>query len=518
MTKENPKVQILLDEARQLELDEKPDNAIEKYTKVLVINSNCIQALDALGLIYELREKFEQAIAYRKRVIELKPQSNLAYAKLARVMMKFKKIEKAIVLYNKAISLKSKKKLLPWVYKGLGDALCQKGNIDQAITVYKKAIKLYPEISVIYLGIGMALFKQKNWQETIEYFKKALNKNPSRKIIYKIVNKIGNLNDEDLFKLLDSAIDFSLNKVNFKSEEVHLSCATTIDTDQEDNFRLDEKIYINPETKVFSINNLDSSLTTENLFFVSQHGAPPYNNYYHWMFQIIPQIHLWRCSIVNNNSINKIVFPFRLDSSFQKETLEILGVSECQIIELADRASLQTHNSLSFASSLKGHPRKWVGELLRREFLSNNFDTSINSKRIYICRNKASYRQIVNQNECDNFLQAIGFKSVCLESLSVREQATLFSQADVVLSPHGAGLSNIVFCKPNTKVIEIFPKSVTPTMYRKISSYCNLKYYYLLCKDIDNCYSKNNPHLSHLKDIIINLNHLSKLINLANIY
>jgi len=43
-----------------------------------------------------------------------------------------------------------------------------------------------------------------------------------------------------------------------------------------------------------------------------------------------------------------------------------------------------------------------------------------------------------------------------LGTMSVLEQIELFSNADVVIGTHGAGLANILFCKPNTKVIEIF--------------------------------------------------------------
>ena len=52
-------------------------------------------------------------------------------------------------------------------------------------------------------------------------------------------------------------------------------------------------------------------------------------------------------------------------------------------------------------------------------------------------------------------------------------------------------------------------------MYRKIASYYDLDYYYILCEDIDNSHSQEAPHL---KDLIVNLNHLSELMNLANIH
>jgi capsular polysaccharide biosynthesis protein len=37
------------------------------------------------------------------------------------------------------------------------------------------------------------------------------------------------------------------------------------------------------------------------------------------------------------------------------------------------------------------------------------------------------------------------------------DQILLFQSAEFVISPHGAGLSNLLFCEPGTKVIELMP-------------------------------------------------------------
>lgn len=42
-----------------------------------------------------------------------------------------------------------------------------------------------------------------------------------------------------------------------------------------------------------------------------------------------------------------------------------------------------------------------------------------------------------------------------LETLSVQEQHSLFYNATVIVALHGAGLANILFSEPGTKVIEI---------------------------------------------------------------
>ena len=46
---------------------------------------------------------------------------------------------------------------------------------------------------------------------------------------------------------------------------------------------------------------------------------------------------------------------------------------------------------------------------------------------------------------------------VTLEGLSLSEQARLFRTADVIVAQHGAALANIVFCTPETRIVEIDP-------------------------------------------------------------
>ncbi|HBW56875.1 MAG TPA: hypothetical protein DEF27_03370, partial [Oscillatoriales bacterium UBA8482] len=48
-----------------------------------------------------------------------------------------------------------------------------------------------------------------------------------------------------------------------------------------------------------------------------------------------------------------------------------------------------------------------------------------------------------------------GVVPVELETLSVAEQARLFAHAKVIIAPHGAGLTNLMFCSPETIVIEL---------------------------------------------------------------
>ena len=139
-----------------------------------------------------------------------------------------------------------------------------------------------------------------------------------------------------------------------------------------------------------------------------------------------------------------------------------------------------------------------------------------NPERIYISRKDSQWGQIVNETEVIDFLSKFGFINVVLSFMSVSEQIALFSNAKVVIGPHGAGLTNIVFCQPKTKIIELFGENSVREHFYSISNVCHLEYYYLIGDR-----SKEDLFIEGVgprENMIINLNSLSELMKLAGIY
>ena len=88
-------------------------------------------------------------------------------------------------------------------------------------------------------------------------------------------------------------------------------------------------------------------------------------------------------------------------------------------------------------------------------------------EKIYVSRAGARRRRVVGEEALRAELEARGFVTVRLEERSWAEQIALFRAAREVVAPHGAGLANLVFCAPGTRVVELFARDyVNPCYWR----------------------------------------------------
>ena len=160
----------------------------------------------------------------------------------------------------------------------------------------------------------------------------------------------------------------------------------------------------------------------------------------------------------------------------------------------------------------------------------NNLRTSNDDKgeKIYLSRQKSSYRNLINENDIIELVKKDGFKIYDLNNIDIHKQIKLFSNAKVIISPTGSSLANLVFCSPKTKIIEISPKydnqfdSIFMNRYSGIASQLNLDYHRIYAdpinvkitkKDINQVLSKEVLSKSnYYKDILIHLNDFKKIL------
>jgi len=187
-------------------------------------------------------------------------------------------------------------------------------------------------------------------------------------------------------------------------------------------------------------------------------SSPGQENWYHWLFQVLPRI---KILVESGVEFDKIYID-NLKYSWQRESLAVvmknLGLSEdCLFLTVGDsivQASSLIVPSVAFIPSKWPVFPRWLKSFLRNTFLVTQ-ESANRPERIYISRSKASVRRIANEEAFVEILKQQGFVVVTLEDLSVHEQADLFHQAKIVIGPHGSGFANLIFSNPETCVIEI---------------------------------------------------------------
>jgi len=93
-------------------------------------------------------------------------------------------------------------------------------------------------------------------------------------------------------------------------------------------------------------------------------------------------------------------------------------------------------------------------EFVRRLFLPEEPLPGTAHRRLYLSRRDASFRRVLNEDELMPLLREYGFEEVIMSSLTVAEQARLFSEAEVVMGPNGSAFANLIFAHPSCLAIE----------------------------------------------------------------
>ncbi|MEN7549779.1 glycosyltransferase family 61 protein [Rapidithrix thailandica] len=178
-------------------------------------------------------------------------------------------------------------------------------------------------------------------------------------------------------------------------------------------------------------------------------------NYYHWLLQIIPKLHLLKAAGKDINSFDHILLH-RHDLPFIDFLLKYFEVDQHKLVNLLEHRHIQADELVVTSPLWK--PEPWAVDFLRSSFLKKN-NRKTPARKLFISRKMAKHRKILNEEEVQKVLDKYGFEPICLEEFSLLEQVELMASAQYVLGPHGAGFSNIVFCPKNATIIEIRAKN-----------------------------------------------------------
>lgn len=192
-------------------------------------------------------------------------------------------------------------------------------------------------------------------------------------------------------------------------------------------------------------------------------------NYFHWNLEILPMLKAVKLyEEIYHEEVTLLVEHFAKPWVYQ--SLGAFGMKNIRPIQ---------HMNYSIDRLIVPPPGRRDGYTLLPsiDFLQTNNVYPRSVKMIYISRSDATKRQITNESEVISFLSERGFSPVVLSGMSWQDQVSLFKGANIVIGPHGAGLTNIAYCKPGTKVIEIAtPEYFNPCFYTlAAAAYCDYR-------------------------------------------
>lgn len=238
------------------------------------------------------------------------------------------------------------------------------------------------------------------------------------------------------------------------------------------------------------------------------------NNYFHFTLDLLPKIgNILSLGYTLNEFDNIIINDNKGDYCYQ--LLQILEIPKSKIIKINPEDHWEIEFGIVPYFDKHGYNGFWqIKQKILAYYKKSYTVETFQKKKIFVVRKKDAGRSFKNEDEIfEDVLSPLGYSKVYPENLSILEQIDLFYNASEVVLGHGAGMTNIVYCQPKTKIIEIHDRTVRfNSDYYPYIVYNQLRYGYLLCDNVDNGYK----NMYNFKDLIINKDALVKLLRIIN--
>lgn len=205
-----------------------------------------------------------------------------------------------------------------------------------------------------------------------------------------------------------------------------------------------------------------------NKFIVAYYPSPIYveepcvlvgsdENYSHWLFRSLLKVWL----VEEDPRLRG--YPWLVGENlrpFQKESLDLLGVQSRRLVAVPRNVVIRCRQ-LFVPTQMRGNQGfRTAVTWLQGRFQSFMAKAGEAIDLLYISRKDAAHRFLVNEDELFASLAVLGFQRIEPGKMTVQEQILAFSRAKVIVAPHGASLTNIIFSHPGLHVVEISSSNI----------------------------------------------------------
>jgi len=191
-------------------------------------------------------------------------------------------------------------------------------------------------------------------------------------------------------------------------------------------------------------------------------------NYFHFIIDILPKLEAITHYQTETGEFPVILIP----ANPPRFVLDIFDYLDVHYITVDGPANIRVERLVIPSSHRQnGFPHPGAIEYLR-DLVGVYGDPK---EKIYVSRELARSRRVSNETKVMEALTKMGFYKVCAESFPWRRQLDMFSNANVIAGPHGAGLVNMVFGN-NPIVLELVTPEYTNPCCWLIGEAMGIKY------------------------------------------
>ncbi|MFC4541758.1 glycosyltransferase family 61 protein [Halosolutus amylolyticus] len=209
--------------------------------------------------------------------------------------------------------------------------------------------------------------------------------------------------------------------------------------------------------------------------------------YYHWTVETLTRLEGVEAYRERTGETPKLIVGPN-PTPFQRESLELLGYEDADLIEWdrhhgrVDELVVPSVRRELNRADISPVAHQWLHDRMCEAAAAEGFETDDDDPElVYISREDADYRRVVNEDEVLDVLEPYGFEKYVLSDRSMAEDVALFSRADVIVAPHGAGLTNVLYAS-DASVIELFRSDYVQPVYFVLAKQRGLRYRYQLCE------------------------------------
>ena len=164
------------DSAVDLAKADRLEDAVKQYRQVLAFNPDHAHAHNNLGAIFAGQGRVREAMAEYHEALRIDAEDSRAHKNLGVALLgQPGQLDEAVTHFKRSLAIDPEQAT---VEEGLGTALARQGKVEEATKHFRQAVRIEPEQASAHFNLGAALFNQGNIEEAVKHYRKALELKP----------------------------------------------------------------------------------------------------------------------------------------------------------------------------------------------------------------------------------------------------------------------------------------------------------------------------------------------------